>query len=241
MRKNLKVSLGISYLIILIAFLYFIFASIQIGRLDDFSYYKELQSNLDLYISSNIFINLIYFFFFGIIWVMLLGFGLPILIISGVLFGQWLGTAISVLSLSFGALALYAIGNFFFRDIVKMILEKKFSKYISLFQKNEFFYFFIYRLTGGLGIPFFLQNLLPILFGIKNKNYFLSSLLGFIPSFFIMNTIGAGLNVYVKQANNFSMINLILSKEIYVPILMFVCLMILSILIKKKFFDDRNK
>ena len=207
MSKNLKVSLGISYLIILIAFLYFIFASIQIGRLDDFSYYKELQSNLDLYISSNIFINLIYFFFFGIIWVMLLGFGLPILIISGILFGQWLGTAISVLSLSFGALALYAIGNFFFRDIVKMILEKKFSKYISLFQKNEFFYFFIYRLTGGLGIPFFLQNLLPILFGIKNKNYFLSSLLGFIPSFFIMNTIGAGLNVYVKQANNFSMIN----------------------------------
>ena len=240
MSKNLKIFLGISYLLILFAFLYFIFVSIQINRLDDFSYYKEIQSNLDSHISTNIIINLFYFFIFGIVWVMLLGFGSPILIISGILFGQWLGTAISILSLSFGALALYSIGNFFFGDLVKAILEKKFDKFISLFKKNEFFYFFIYRFVGGLGVPFFLQNLLPILFEMKKRNYFLSSCFGFIPSFFIMNTIGAGLNTYVKQASNFSMINLILSKEIYLPILMFVGLIIISLLIKKKFFNDRN-
>ena len=241
MSKNLKIFLGTAYILILFAFLYFIFSSIQISRLDDFSYYKEVQSNLDNYISSNILINLFYFFIFGIIWVMLLGFGSPILIISGILFGKWLGTFISVLSLSFGALALYTIGNFFFRDLVKAILDKKFSRFISLFQKNEFFYFFIYRFVGGLGVPFFLQNLLPILFGMKKRNYFFSSCFGFIPSFFIMNTIGAGLNIYVKQANDFSMINLILTKEIYLPILMFFILMILSLLIKKRFFDDGNK
>ena len=112
MSKNFKIFLGISYLLILFIFLYFIFENIQINRLDDFSYYKELQSNLDTYVSANVFINLVYFFIFGIIWVMLLGFGSPILIISGILFGQWLGTAISVLSLSFGALALYSIGDF---------------------------------------------------------------------------------------------------------------------------------
>ena len=239
MSKNLKIFLGVSYLLILFIFLYFIFGSIQVNRLNDFSYYKELQLNLDSYISSNIFINLVYFFIFGIIWVMLLGFGSPILIMSGILFGQWLGTAISVLSLSIGALALYSIGNFFFKDLVKPILEKKFVKYIILFQKNEFFYFFIYRFTGGLGVPFFLQNLLPILFGMKKRNYFLSSCFGFIPSFFIMNTIGAGLNIYVKQASNFSMINLIQSKEIYLPILMFLILMLVSLYIKKKFFNDR--
>ena len=240
MSKNLKIFLGVSYLLILFAFLYFIFGIIQVERLDDFSYYKELQLNLDSYISSNILINLVYFFIFGIVWVMLLGFGSPILIISGILFGQWLGTAISVLSLSIGALALYSIGNFFFKDLVKLILEKKFVKYISLFKKNEFFYFFIYRFVGGLGVPFFLQNLLPVLFDMRKKNYFFSSCFGFIPSFFIMNTIGAGLNIYIKQANSFSMINLILSKEIYLPILMFVILMILSLLTKKKFFNDRN-
>ena len=236
MSKNLKIFLGISYLLVLFVFLYFIFGNIQINRLDDFSYYKELQSNLDIYISSNVLINLVYFFIFGIAWVLLLGFGSPILIISGILFGQWLGTVISVLSLSIGALALFSIGNFFFRDLVKIILANKFANYISLFKKNEFFYFFIYRFVGGLGIPFFLQNLLPILFGMKKRNYFLSSFFGFIPSFFIMNTIGAGLNIYVKQANNFSMIDLILSKEIYLPILMFASLVFLSLFIKKKIF-----
>ena len=241
MSKNLKIFLGVTYLFILIVFLYFIFGVIQVNRLDDFSYYKELQSNLDNYISTNIFINLFYFFIFGILWVVLLGFGSPILIISGILFGQWLGTFVSVLSLSIGALALYSIGNFFFKDLLKLILEKKFDKYISLFQKNEFFYFFIYRFIGGLGVPFFLQNLLPILFEMKKRNYFLSSFFGFIPSFFIMNTIGAGLNIYVKEASSFSLINLILSKEIYLPILMFIFFMFVSLLIKKKFFNDRNK
>ena len=55
-----------------------------------------------------------------------------------------------------------------------------------------------------------------------------------------MNTIGAGLNTYVAQAKTFSMIEFIMTPEIYLPILMFVVLMILSLLIKKKFFDNAN-
>ena len=184
--------------------MYFIFTAIEVNRLNDFTYYKELQTKLDTFISTNIITNLIYFFIFAIVWVALLGFGSPILIISGVLFGQILGTFISVISISIGALILYTIGNFFFRDLVKSILEKKFEKYIRLFQKNELFYFFIYRFVGGLGVPFGLQNLIPILFGMKKINYFLSSFFGFIPGFFIINTIGAGLNLYISLADNFS-------------------------------------
>tara|TARA_Y100000591_G_C21721516_1_gene639020 strand:+ start:19 stop:735 length:717 start_codon:yes stop_codon:yes gene_type:complete len=237
MSKNLKLFLGISYLLILFAFLYFIFTGIEISRLDDFSYYKELQSDINNYISTNIVINLFYFLIFAIIWVALLGFGSPILIISGILFGQWLGTFISVISISIGALTLYAIGNFFFRDLVKSILEEKFEKYIKLFQKNEFYYFFIYRFIGGLGIPFGLQNLIPILFNMKKINYFFSSFFGFIPGFFVFNTIGAGLNEYIEKTDNFSFFELILTDEIYIPILMFIGLMVLSIIIKKKFFN----
>ncbi len=240
MSNNLKIFLGISYLLVLFSFLYFIFTSIEISRLDDFVYYKELQVDLNIFISKNIVINLIYFFIFAVIWVALLGFGSPILIISGILFGKWLGTSISVISISFGALVLYSIGNFFFRDLVKSILERKFEKYIQLFKKNEFYYFFIYRFIGGLGIPFGLQNLIPILFGMKKINYFFSSFLGFIPGFFIFNTIGAGLNSYIAQAEYFSMVDLILSSEIYLPIIMFAVLMIFSLLIKKRFFDNAN-
>ncbi len=241
MSKKLKIFLGISYIFILFTFLYFIFTSIQISRLGDFSYYKEIQSNLEIYISLNLITNLIYFFIFSIIWVALLGFGSPILIISGILFGQWLGTFVSVISISTGALVLYSIGNFFFRGLVITILEKKFEKYIKLFQQNEFFYFFIYRFIGGLGVPFGLQNLIPILFGMKKMNYFLSSLFGFIPGFFIFNTIGSGLNNYIEKNESFSLVELVLTPGIYIPIAMFACLMIFSLLIKKKFFDDRNR
>ena len=240
MNKNLKIFLGGSYLIILLSFLYFIFLAIGVTRLSDFTYYKEVQSNLSTFISTNILINLIYFFIFAVIWVALLGFGSPILLISGILFGQVLGTIISVISISIGALVLYSIGNFFFRDLVKSILEKKFQKYIQLFQKNEFFYFFIYRFIGGLGVPFGLQNLIPILFGMKKVNYFFSSFFGFIPGFIIINTIGSGLNSYISQADNFSIIELILTPEIYLPIIMFSILMILSLFIKKKFFGNAN-
>ena len=114
MSKKLKIFLGVSYLLILIAFLYFIFTAIQINRLGDFSYYKELQSDIDIYISKDIFLNLIMFFIFAVVWIALLGFGSPILIISGILFGKWLGTIISVISISIGALILYSIGSFFF-------------------------------------------------------------------------------------------------------------------------------
>jgi len=196
---------------------------------------------LDSYVTSNIIINLFYFFIFAVIWVALLGFGSPILIISGILFGQWVGTIISVISISFGALLLYSIGNFFFKDIIKNILKNKIEKYILLFKKNEFYYFFIYRLTGGLGVPFALQNLIPILFEMKKINYFNASLFGFIPSFFVMNTIGAGLNSYIEQADNFKMLDLILTKEIYLPILMFFILIVFSFIIKNKFFDEPNR
>ena len=236
MNKRLKLFLGISYILILFTFLYFIFSYIEVKRLDDFLYYKQLQFDLEKVISSNLYINIIIFFVFCIIWVSLLGFGAPILIASGILFGKWLGTFISLLSISIGALVLYSIANYFFKELIHNLLYKKFSHYIDLFKKNEFNYFFAFRLTGGLGIPFGLQNILPVIFNIKKDNYFFASILGFIPMFFIWNTIGAGLNEYIKQADNFSLFNLFLNEEIYLPLIFFLIFMVISAVIKKKIF-----
>ena len=239
MSKKLKVFLGISYLFILLIFVYFIFSKIEVSRLSDFLYYKELQANLENFIGGNIIINLFLFFVFSIIWVTLLGFGSPILIISGILFGKWIGTFISVISISIGALILYSIANFFFADVVQKIFKSKFEKYIQLFKKNEFYYYFIYSFVGGLGVPFFLQNILPVIFNMKKLNYFYSSMLGFIPGFFVFNTIGAGLNKYVKNSDSFSFLNLISSKEVYLPLVMFVFLILISLIIKRKIFDAK--
>ena len=240
MSKNFKLFLGFTYLLILASFLYLIFSSIQINRLNDFSYYKELQLYLDSFVINNFLINTIYFFIFAVVWVMLLGFGAPILIISGILFGKWYGTFICVLSMSVGALALYSIASFFFSNIIKTTLGKKFERHIQLFQKNEFYYFFVYRFVGGLGVPFFLQNVFPVLFNMKKINYFFSSFFGFVPGFFVLNTVGAGLNSYIEQVDKFSFLELVLTPKIYYPVLMFICLMILSLIIKKNFFKNDN-
>ncbi len=237
MSKSLKLFLGISYIIILFTFLYLIFSHVQINRLDDFLYYKELQIDLEKMIGQNLYINLMIFFLFCLVWISLLGFGSPLLLISGILFGKWIGTFISVISISIGALILYSIANFFFKELVKSLLEKRFLKYIHLFRKNEFNYFLMFRLAGGLGIPFGPQNILPVIFNMKKSNYFFASFLGFIPMFFVWNTIGSGLNEYIKQEDNFSFINLLLNKEIYFPIIFFVIIMLVAAIIKKRIFD----
>ena len=94
-------------------------------------------------------------------------------------------------------------------------------------------------MAGGLGIPFGIQNVLPVIFDIKKMNYFIASFLGFIPMFFIWNTIGAGLNEYIKQSDNFSFFSLLLNKEIYIPIILFLIVILFSALIKKRVFKDK--
>ena len=241
MSKKLKIFLGISYLLILSIFLYFIFLKVELSRLNDFSYYKEVQVNLETFISINLYVNLLIFSLVCIVWVALLGFGSPLLVISGILFGKWVGTIVSAISISVGALILYSIANFFFKDSIKKLLEKKFLKYFKFFNKNEFYYFFIFRFTGGLGIPFPLQNTLPVIFNMKKINYFFASVLGFVPVFFIWNTIGSGINKFIKESESFSLIDLMFSKEIYLPIILFVAFIAMSIIIKNFFFNVTDK
>ena len=241
MSKKLKLFLGISYLLILFTFLYFVFLQVEVSRLNDFSYYKELQVNIDGLIGDKFYINILIFFVFSTMWVMLLGFGSPLLIMSGILFGKWIGTCVSVISITIGALILYAITNFFFKDLINNLLKKKFAKYINLFKKNEFYYFFIFRLIGGLGLPFPLQNTLPIIFNMKKINYFFASFLGFIPGFFISVSIGSGINKFIRESESFSFTNLILSKEIYFPVILFIIFIFMSLIVKKIYFDVKDK
>ena len=110
---------------------------------------------------------------------------------------------------------MYTFAALFFSDLVQKLLKKKFLKYIYLFQKNEFNYFLAFRLSGGLGIPFFYKTYYRLFSKMKKRNYFFASLFGFIPHVFIWNTVGDGLNKYIEKSDSFSLLKLILSPEIY--------------------------
>ena len=123
---------------------------------------------------------------------------------------------------------------------MKKILEKKFERYIELFRKNELYYFFIYRFVGGLGVPFWFTKFNSNFIWYEKIKLFHFKFFWIYTKFFITNTIGAGLNSYIIQAESFSIIELIFTPQIFIPIIMFLGLMILSVMIKKKFFDAYN-
>ena len=235
--KNIKIIIGLFYLILLFIFLYLFFSKFT---LEEITTYKFIQSNTEYLTNikeSNIFLLSIGFTVIGIFWFFLLGFGLPIILIAGFIFGKWLGTLLAVTSMSVGAIFLYIFANYFFKDLIKEKFLNKFKNLEIKFRENEFTFFLIYRFVGG--IPFPIQNLLPVLFNIKLKNYFLGSLIGLTPQVFIFTSLGSGISKIIKNNDSIPTIKeLLLSSEIYLPIIGFIFLIFLTIILKKFFYKN---
>ena len=233
--KKFKIYLGILYVLLISTFLYFFFSKFTLQEL---SSYEFIKNNVDYFSNlkdKNYYALLLTFFLFVVFWVLLLGFGSPVALASGFIFGKWIGTIIIATSLSVGSLLLYLIANFFFRDLVQQKLGNRMVFLKDLFKKNEFLYFLIYRFIGGL--PFFIHNTLPVIFNIRIINYFFGTLLGMIPQLFIMVSIGSGLEKIIKTNNSPpSFFEIIASKDIYLPLIAFIAIVVISIFLKKKFY-----
>ena len=233
--KKFKIYLGILYVLLISTFLYFFFSKFTLQEL---SSYEFIKNNVDYFSNlkdKNYYTLLLTFFLFVVFWFLLLGFGSPVALASGFIFGKWIGTIIIATSLSVGSLLLYLIANFFFRDLVQQKLGNRMVFLKDLFKKNEFLYFLIYRFIGGL--PFFIHNTLPVIFNIRIINYFFGTLLGMIPQLFIMVSIGSGLEKIIKTNNSPpSFFEIIASKDIYLPLIAFIAIVVISIFLKKKFY-----
>ena len=233
--KKIKITVGLLYLIAVSSFLLFLFSKFSF---QDLSSIKIIQSNTDKLndLKDNNFFSLILFFcIFTIAWVFLLGFGSPIGLIGGFVFGKWLGTFLVTLSLSIGALVLYSVGKYFLYDFLKNNLLTKFKNFDKIFEGNHFHVMIIFRFVGF--VPFSIANLLPVIFNINMKNYFMGTFIGIMPSIFITCSLGSGLNNAIFKFENFPSITVLLSlPEIYLPIIAFISILIISIIIKKFFF-----
>ena len=92
----------------------------------------------------------------------------------------------------------------------------------------------IFRFVGL--VPFFIANLLPVIFNIKVKNYYLGTFIGILPSIFILSSLGSGLSDAIYQFETFpSFTSLIALPEIYLPIIGFFSIIVASIFLKKIF------
>jgi len=235
--KKIKIYLCLIYFLILSIFLWVFFSKFSINEIISYDFIKNNRDYLISIKESNYFLVSVLFILFTIIWVLLLGFGSPIVLIAGFIFGKWSGTLLATVSLTLGATILYLFANYFIKDLIEEKFSKKFSNLNDKFKKNEFIFFLIYRFIGG--IPFQIQNILPVLFNIKLKNYFFGTLLGMTPQIFVWATLGNGIEKIIdKNIQVPSFKDLISSPEIYFPIIGFIVLLILGLLIKKIFFKD---
>ena len=112
-------------------------------------------------------------------------------------------------------------------------------EFINLFNKNDFLYFSLFRLTGG-GMPFAIQNVLPVIFNMKIKKYFFSTLLGIVPGVFVLTALGAGVGNYINKNDKIIWIDLIKDPEIYFPILIFIIVLFIALIINKIFFNNKH-
>jgi len=233
--KNIKIVLGVSYILIISIILWFFFQNFSI---QDFTSYELIKANRDALEgikNNNKVLSSIIFFIGTIFWVLLLGFGSPIFLVGGFIFGKWLGTFLVVFGLSFGATLLYIFANFFFKDIIKEKFSNKFYNLTEKFKKNEFIFFLIYRFVGG--IPFSISNILPTLFNIKIKNFFFGSIIGMAPQLFVGVSLGAGLNkILEKNKEPPTFFELILTPDIYLPISGIIILVLIAIFLRKFLF-----
>ena len=112
--KNIKIWIGILYLILLSIFLYFLFSKFSIGEITTYNFIRSNSKYLVNLREENMALVSFVFMLIGILWVLLQGFGSPLVLASGFLFGAYIGTVICVISISFGATLIYIFANFFF-------------------------------------------------------------------------------------------------------------------------------
>ena len=231
--KKLKLFIGLSYLILLSVFLYLFFSKFSFQEITSYDFFKENRLFFLEVRNSNLFLIFIIFLIITILWVFpFLGFGSPIALMGGFIFGKWIGTLVVVLGLSIGATFLYIFGNYFLKEIIREKFLNRFQNLENKFRDSEFTYLLIYRFVGG--VPWQLSCILPTIFDVKISNFFLATLIGIIPQIFLAVSIGSGLEKVIDQNTEIpSFTDIIFLPDIYIPILAFFCLVIITIFLRK--------
>ena len=235
--KKIKLFIGLFYISAVGLFLYFIFTKFSFQEITSYEFIKNNRDYFYDLRQTNLFLLGVLFILFSILWVFAAGFGSPLALFAGFIFGKWFGLLFTVIGLSIGATLLYIFANYFLKEMIRDRFLNRFQKLEEKFQKSEFLYLLIYRFIGG--IPFQIQNVLPCIFNVKVYNYFWSTFLGMIPSLFIMISIGSGLEKIIDQNLNApSVIDLITSPSIYIPLIAFFGLLIVTIFFRKVFYKN---
>jgi|TARA_B100002051_G_C16508254_1_gene521416 uncharacterized membrane protein YdjX (TVP38/TMEM64 family) len=235
--KKIKLFIGLFYISAVSLFLYFLFTKFSFHEITSYDFIKNNRNYFFELRQTNLFLLGILFILFATIWVFAAGFGSPLALFAGFIFGKWFGLFFALIGMTLGATLLYIFANYFLKEMIRDKFLNRFDKLEEKFRKSEFMYLLIYRFVGG--IPFQIQNVLPCIFDVKVFNFFWSTFLGMIPSLFLVISIGSGLEEIIDQNLEApSLIDLITSPSIYIPMIAFFGLLGITIFFRKIFYNN---
>jgi uncharacterized membrane protein YdjX (TVP38/TMEM64 family) len=233
--SKLKIILGLIYLLI-VAFVTYLFFYYEIYNYVSSDFIKNDRKVIITFIEKNIFIYSFLFFLFSSIWFFLLGFGLPLVIAAGFLFGSYLGSVLLVMGFGIGATTLYIFANHYFKDLVFKYFSSKYKILDSHFKKNDLAYLLFLRLVPG--IPSQVGTLIPILFNIKPKKIFFSNIFGVAPNIFISVSLVSGISSKIEEGAKFNL-DFLSDPKVLVPLTALGVMVLVVNFIKQKFFKSK--
>jgi|TARA_B100001093_G_C26579538_1_gene906658 uncharacterized membrane protein YdjX (TVP38/TMEM64 family) len=235
--NKIKIFIGLFYLILVCLFLYFFFSKFSFQEITSYEFIKNNRNYFIDLKQSNLILFAGLFVIFCIIWTFAAGFASPIILFAGFVFGNWIGTLLLATGMTIGATGLYIFSNYFLKELIRKKFLNKFKNLELKFKKSEFLYLLIYRFVGG--IPFVISNVLPCIFNVKTYNFFWATLIGIIPQLFIVTSIASGLEKIIDQNQDApSVMEVITAPDIYIPLVMFLALVIVTVIVRKIFYKN---
>jgi uncharacterized membrane protein YdjX (TVP38/TMEM64 family) len=153
--------------------------------------------------------------------------GLWLSLLGGLLFGIVIGGTLTVLGASIGAILLFLLA----RGLLAPFFEAKFGRQIAKLrpglERDGFSYLVALRLMPIF--PFWLVNLAPALIGMRLVPYAIATIIGMVPTSFVLSAVGSGLAATLSTGKTPSPA-MLLKPEILVPLIALALLAILPAL-----------
>lgn len=138
-----------------------------------------------------------FFMLWGMLYATAVAFSLPgaalLSLVTGFLFGRWLGTVLIVVSATLGAVAVFSLARYLFADAARQRLEESpaAAKILAGFERDAAGYLLFVRLVPVF--PFWLVNLAAAFAPVGLFTYAWTTVVGIVPGSFVFANLGRSL------------------------------------------------
>lgn len=237
--KSKKTIFFIYYILLFALTISFFFIFFDLKDLTDYQFLKSVKNEIINFKEKNLFFFTLFYILFCMLWLFFIGIGVPIVILTGMIYGKIFGTVLFLLILVSASTIFYISARYFFYDFIKKKYAHKYSHFEKKLKENEFLYILLFQFVEGL--PFAIANSIPVLFNVKARNIFFGTSIGLAPSITIFVFFGSELNQTLDNNKDIPDFSLIYSlPELYLPLIFIVFIFLIGSKLKKLFKKTEN-